>query len=137
MQELHRVIHCGGRGTALGDSRDTAGGQSHPAGLGQPRLTRFAGDGLDGQCQLGLGGHWQGLVAGGEGGDHHVGHVDLLEGTGTPDQRCRAVPPPAGHRDTGVPCPYLDLLLEEVDLVLLLDELLLLLGDLGRGQWHW
>lgn len=33
-------------------------------------------------------------------------------------------------------CPrlYLDLLLEEVDFVLLLDELLLLLGDLGRGQ---
>lgn len=90
MQELHRVIHCGDRGdSGWGQQGHTWwGGQGHPAGLGGPQITWFAGDGLDGQCQLGLGGHREGLVAGGEGGDHHVGHVHLLEGTqGTPEQR--------------------------------------------------
>lgn len=35
---------------------------------------------------------------------------------------------------SGHPTPYLDLLLKEVDLMLLLDELLLLLGDLAAGE---
>jgi len=104
-------------------------------------------------------------VAGGEGRDHDVGHVDLLEGRGGEKQsdqttaagHCRQVPSPLARprewthaRHTtglqspstgegtrgGVPRLYLDLLLQEVDFVLLLDELLLLLGDLAEGrQW--
>lgn len=133
MQELHRVIHCGSTGTAVGDNRDTwLGDRATLQGWGGPQITWFAGDGLDGQRQLGLGGDREGLVAGGEGGDHHVGHVDLLEGTGT--RWHVAVPPPGRGQRGGVSWLYLDLLLQEVDLVLLLDELLLLLGDLRRGQ---
>lgn len=39
-----------------------------------------------------------------------------------------------GGTQRGVPHLYLDLLLQEVDFVLLLDELLLLLGDLAEGR---
>lgn len=43
-----------------------------------PTLTWLAGNGLNGQSQLGVGGDRQRLVAWGEGWNHDVRHVDLL-----------------------------------------------------------
>lgn len=112
-----------------------------PAPRGTP-LTWFAGDGLDGQRYLGVLRHGERLVAGGEGGDHDVRHVDLLEGRGGEERRGRVTPSlcatspragPAGWQ-RGDPRLYLDLLLQQVDFVLLLDELLLLLRDLAGGR---
>lgn len=47
-------------------------------GLSPAPLTGFAGDWLDGQSQLGVGGDGQRLVAWGKGRDHDIRHVDLL-----------------------------------------------------------
>lgn len=41
-------------------------------------FTWFAGDRLQRQGHLRFGGDWEGLRAGVEGRDHHVGHVHLL-----------------------------------------------------------
>lgn len=41
-------------------------------------FTWFAGDGLQRQGHLRVGGDWEGLRVGVEGRDHHVGHVHLL-----------------------------------------------------------
>lgn len=116
--------------------------------MGTP-LTWFAGDGLDWERQLGVRSDRERLVAGGEGRNHDIGHVDLLEGEGTGaetaswDTAAGAILVPGGCRhpcngngdaQSGVSHLYLDLLLQEVDFVLLLNELLLLLGDLAGGR---
>lgn len=135
MQQLHGVIHCREQRNCWGMRAP----HRHPCALGT-RLTWLAGDGLDGQRYLGVLRHRKGLMAGGEGRDHDVGHVDLLEEREARIMvvgwRSWAVSPlsisAGGYR--GVPHLYLDLLLQQVDFVLLLDELLLLLCNLAERR---
>lgn len=98
-------------------------------------FTWFAGDGLQRQGHLWFRGYREGLRAGVEGRDHHVGHVHLLrQHRREPSETGRVARPWQACPPGLVTGADLDLLLKHVDFVLLLDQLLLLFGNLRHKR---